>query len=210
MQSEALFNPAADRNKDAIVDVLRRVLPKRGRVLEIASGSGQHIVHFARALSEIEWQPSDADAAARASIAAWVQHEQLPNIAQPLALDVHALPWPINAADAVICINMIHIAPWSAAQALLSGAQNVLAAGGVLYLYGPYRQNRDHTAPSNAAFDRSLRAQNPAWGVRDLEDVVVTAGQSGFEFVETVSMPANNLSVIFRRRKTKQPGAADP
>jgi SAM-dependent methyltransferase len=199
VQSSALFSPAADRNKESIADVLRRVLPQRGRILEVASGSGQHAVHFARALSELEWQPSDPDASARASIAGWIQQEQLPNIAQPLALDVHTLPWPVKAVDAVICINMIHIAPWSAAQALLSGARDVLATGGVLYLYGPHRQNREHTAPSNAAFDRSLRAQNPAWGVRDLEDVVVAAGQCGFEFVETVGMPANNLSVIFRR-----------
>ena len=192
-----LESAAAERNKAPILGVLARVLPDSGTVLEIASGTGQHVVHFARALPALTWQPSDADPQARASIAAWLAHEKLPNVRAPLDLDVRTRPWPIAECDAIVCINMIHISPWAATQALFAGAEERLRDG-VLYLYGPYRVNGGHTAPSNQAFDRSLRAQDPEWGVRDLADVTALAGRHGFELVETVQMPANNLSVVFR------------
>jgi hypothetical protein len=193
-----LESPAAERNKEPILEVLRRALPAAGSVLEIASGSGQHVMHFARALPQLTWQPSDADPQARASVAAWSAAERLPNVRAPLDLDVRARPWPLAACDAIVCINMIHISPWAATEALFAGASDILPQG-VVYLYGPYRVNGAHTAPSNAAFDRSLRAQDAAWGVRDLADVVAVARSQGFALVETIPMPANNLSVVFSR-----------
>jgi SAM-dependent methyltransferase len=189
--------PAAERNRDAILDVLSRVLPKTGVVLEIASGTGQHAVHCASALPGIDWQPSDPDADARASIEAWRAHERLGNLRAPLALDVLSDDWGIGEAAGIVCINMIHIAPWEAAEGLMRGAAKRLAAGGVLYLYGPYRRNGAHTAPSNEAFDAQLRATDPRWGVRDMETVVALAAQHGFALTETVAMPANNFSVVF-------------
>jgi SAM-dependent methyltransferase len=191
--------PAAERNRDAILDVLTRVLPSHGTVLEIASGSGQHAVHCAAALPTIVWQPSDPDAASRASIAAWRAHATLPNLAAPLALDVTNADWGIDDVTSIVCINMIHIAPWEAAEALFRGACARLRTGGVLYLYGPYRRNGGHTAPSNEAFDAQLRATDPRWGVRDLEAVQALAEASGFALRETVAMPANNFSVIFAK-----------
>jgi len=195
-----LVSPAADRNKQSILDVLRRVLPKSGLVLEIAAGSGQHSVHFSRALPMLTWQPSDPDAAARESIAAWAEAEALPNLMPPVALDVRATPWPVERADAIVCINMIHISPWEATLALFAGARNILPEHGVIYLYGAYRRGGAHTAPSNEAFDGWLRAQDPAWGVRGLEEVVKVAEAETFELVETTAMPANNFSVVFRKR----------
>ena len=200
MADSRLVSPAADRNREPILDVLKRVLPKSGFVLEIAAGSGQHSVHFSRALPMLTWQPSDADPSARASIAAWSESEALPNLMPPVELDVRARPWRVSRADAIVCINMIHISPWAATPALMDGARETLPAGGVLYLYGPYRIDGRHTAPSNAAFDASLRAQNPGWGVRDLAEVAKVADDAGFDLIETVEMPANNLSVIFVRR----------
>jgi SAM-dependent methyltransferase len=191
--------PAAERNRDPILAVLRRVLPPTGLVLEIASGTGQHAAHFAAALPEIDWQPSDTTPEARASVEAWRVHTALPNLRAPLDLDVMREPWPIVAADAVVCINMIHIAPWAAAQALMAGAGRVLGAGGVLYLYGPYRRNGAHTAESNDMFDRQLKSRNPEWGVRDMEAVADLAAQQGFVLSEVVEMPANNFSVVFRK-----------
>ncbi|MEA3155151.1 MAG: hypothetical protein QOK44_2740 [Betaproteobacteria bacterium] len=206
MSSERLVSPSADRNKGPILGVLERVLPKTGRVLEIASGTGQHAVHFARALTGLQWQPSDPDAEARRSIASWCAQERLANVSQPLALDVHDVPWPVTAFDAVVCINMIHISPWTTTTSLFAGAKLALREGGVLYLYGPYRMHGVDTAPSNEAFDRSLRAQNPQWGLRDLDDVVRVADVEDFDLIETVSMPANNLSVIFRKRDRARAG----
>lgn len=197
---EPLTSPAAERNSTPILAVLQRVLPSSGLVLEIASGTGQHAARFSRALAHLTWQPSDADARSRDSIAAWCAKADVPNLREPLALDVRVEPWPIAHADAIVCINMIHISPWAATIALFAGAQRVLGAGGVVYLYGPYRVGRRHTAPSNEAFDRSLRAQDAAWGVRDLEDVMAVASDSGFDLVETVEMPANNLSLVFGKR----------
>jgi SAM-dependent methyltransferase len=198
-QGSRLASPAAERNKEPILDVLKRVLPKSGFVLEIAAGSGQHSVHMSRALPMLTWQPTDADAAAVESIAAWAAGEALPNLMPPIALDVLTRPWPIDHADAIVCINMIHISPWASTLALMEGAGNILREAGVLYLYGPYRIDGRHTAPSNEAFDASLRAQDPSWGIRDLDEVVQVAQAAGLELLETVPMPANNLSVVFRK-----------
>jgi SAM-dependent methyltransferase len=188
--------PAADRNSAPILAVLDRVLPEVGLVLEIASGTGQHAVYMARALTGIEWQPSDPDASARASIAAWRDEAALPNLRAPIELDVCA-PWPIDRADAIVCINMLHISPWAAAEALFEGAARTLPGGGVLYTYGPYRID-GATAPSNDAFDQSLRARKPAWGVREVRELERIA--TGFVLEEIVAMPANNHSLVWRRR----------
>lgn len=197
-----LVSPSAERNKGPILAVLERVLPETGVVLEIASGTGQHVVHFARHLGRLTWQPTDPDAGCRRSISAWIAAERLPNVRRPLDLDVCAPPWPIADVDALVCINLLHIAPWRATGALFSGARLALRAGGPVYLYGPYFMPGRPTAPSNEAFDRALRAQNPEWGVRSLEAVVGLAEEHGFEFADTIEMPANNLSVLFRRRQT--------
>jgi SAM-dependent methyltransferase len=195
--------PAADRNKGPILDVLRRVLPARGIVLEIASGTGQHTAHFARSLPSLEWQPTEYDAAMLPSIEGWC--EGLANVRAPVVLNVGQMPWPVERADAVLCINMIHISPWQATLDLMKGAARVLGDGGVLFLYGPYRRFGAHTASSNAAFDADLRARNPEWGVRDLKAVEETARGHGFSLDEVVAMPANNFSVIFRK-SARQPG----
>ncbi|GJH30072.1 DUF938 domain-containing protein [Caballeronia novacaledonica] len=192
--------PAAERNRDAILSVLARVLPRSGVVLEIASGTGQHAVHCAAALPGIIWQPSDPDADARDSIAAWRAHAGLANLNTPLALDVLNDDWGIGNVAAIVCINMIHIAPWEAAESLFRGAGARLASGGVLYLYGPYRRNGAHTAPSNEAFDQQLRARDPRWGVRDMEAVAALGEKAGLTLVETVAMPANNFSVMFEKQ----------
>ena len=191
--------PATARNRQPILDVLRPRLPARGLVLEVASGSGEHIVHFAEALPALVFQPSDPSDDARASIDDWVLAQGLGNVRAALALDAAGDAWPIERADAVLCCNMIHIAPWEAAVGLIAGAAHVLSAGGTLYLYGPYRRDGRHTAPSNEAFDRDLRQQNPAWGVRDLEAVVSLAAAKGFGPPEIIDMPANNLSLVFKR-----------
>jgi len=193
-----LYAPATARNRAPIHDVLRQHLPSRGHVLEVASGSGEHAVHFAQAFPALLFQPSDPDPDARASIDAWSAKLGLPNVRSAIALDATAEAWPIEAADAVLCINMIHIAPWAAAEGLVRGAARVLPPGGVLYLYGPFKRGGRHTAPSNEAFDRSLRLQNPAWGVRDLEAVAELAGAQGFSPPVIEQMPANNLSLVFR------------
>lgn len=197
--SSVLSYPAPERNKAPILDVLRRVLPREGKVLEVASGTGQHVVHFAQALPDLVWQPSDPEAPHRASIDARLQEAGLANVAPALALDVEQ-PWPIDRADAIVCINMIHIAPWSATLALLQQAGRLLPADGVLYLYGPYRRAGQPLAQGNAAFDEDLRRRNPQWGVRDLEQVVAQASEAGLDLADTIDMPANNLSVVFRRR----------
>jgi SAM-dependent methyltransferase len=195
----AITAPAPERNKGPILDVLRRVLPKRGLVLEVASGTGQHAVHFAAALSGLTWQPSDPDPAMQASIAAWTAATPALNVLPPLALDVRSSAWPVARADAVVCINMIHIAPWAAAVHLIQGASRILDPSAPLVLYGPYRREGRHTAPSNEAFDADLRRRNPEWGVRDVESVTAQAAESGFALDEIVEMPANNLTVVFRR-----------
>jgi SAM-dependent methyltransferase len=193
--------PSAARNREPIWNVLRHHLPQHGLVLEVGSGSGEHSVHFARASGpEVVYQPSDPDAQARASIDAWALASGLPNIRPALALDAAADAWPVASADAVLCINMIHISPWASSVGLVRGAGRVLPPGGLLYLYGPYRRGGRHTAPSNEAFDRDfLRARNPEWGVRDVEAVADLAADAGFLPPVIVEMPANNLSVVFRR-----------
>jgi SAM-dependent methyltransferase len=191
---------AAERNKEPILAVLRGLLPPSGEVLEIASGTGQHIVHFAAALPRLTWQPSDPDRDRLVTIAARLAAERPANVRPPLALDVHAQPWPLAApVSAIVCINMIHIAAPSATTALFEGARRCLdpRGAGVLLLYGPFRRAGRHTAASNAAFDESLRAENPAWGVRDLEAVTAEAAAHGFLRTALVPMPANNLCVVF-------------
>lgn len=192
--------PAAARNRGPILDVLRPRLPARGLVLEIASGSGEHAVHFAAALPGLVFQPSDPDEEALASIDAWSAESGLANIRPAVALDAAAPAWPIPRAAAVLCSNMIHIAPWPAAAGLIAGSARVLGDDGLLHLYGPYRRGGRHTAPSNEAFDRDLRRRNPDWGVRDLEAVCDLAAAHGFAPPEVIDMPANNLSLVFRRR----------
>ncbi|HEX9489176.1 MAG TPA: DUF938 domain-containing protein, partial [Stellaceae bacterium] len=194
-----LHAPAVARNREPILAVLRRVLPSTGLVLEVASGSGEHAAFFAAALPQLTWQPSDPDPRARASIAAFRGAGAAPNLLPPLDLDVIAAAWPVTGAAAVVCINMIHIAPWSACEGLVAGAAHALLPGGVLYLYGPYKEEGRHTAPSNAAFDADLRARDPRWGVRDLGAVAALARRGGFAHEETVTMPANNRSLVFRR-----------
>ena len=193
------YAPSVARNKDAIAGVLARYLPSSGLVLEIASGSGEHAVHFASTFPALVFQPTDPSEEARASIAAWRQEGALPNMRAPLALDVTAAPWPINYADAVTCINMIHIAPWEATLGLVAGAARIIPPGGLLFLYGPYKRAGQHTAPSNAEFDASLRERDARWGVRDLETVAAEATAMGFAAPMIEAMPANNLSLIFRR-----------
>ncbi|MGQ0750924.1 MAG: DUF938 domain-containing protein [Betaproteobacteria bacterium] len=191
--------PAAERNKDPILDVLRRVLPKSGLILEIASGTGQHVVHFARALPGLAWQPSDLDAELRESAGLWAAEAKLANVRDPVDIDVCRWPWAVTRADAVISVNMLHVAPPQATAALVSGAAKVVPVDGVLFLYGPYRRHGRHTAPSNEAFDAQLRLQNPEWGLRDVEEVERLAGEAGFGPAEIIGMPANNLSLVFRR-----------
>jgi hypothetical protein len=191
--------PATNRNRQPILDVLRQHLPAAGLVLEVASGSGEHVMHFAASLPNLVFQPSDPDSAARASIDDWARTTGLANVRPAVALDAQQAAWPVEQADAVLCSNMIHIAPWQAAIGLIAGAGRLLSAEGLLYLYGPYRRGGRHTAQSNDAFDRDLRQRNPAWGVRDLEDVAACANENGFSAPEIVEMPANNLSLIFRR-----------
>ena len=190
---------ATARNRDPILAVLREILPATGDVLEVASGTGEHVVHFARALPGLRFFPTDIDPEARASVDAWREHENLPNVMPVTKLDVCDPTWPLPRADAILCSNMVHISPWAATLGLLDGAARTLAGGGLLVLYGPYMLDGRHTAPSNAAFDASLRARDPAWGVRDLRDVETEAAQRRLELVKTVQMPANNLIAIFRR-----------
>jgi len=197
---EALrFSAAAERNKEPILEVLRRVLPARGAALEIASGSGQHLMHFAAGLPDWSWQPTDTDPAALASIAAHRALLSPPNVRPPRPLDVTGPDWPATAFDLVLCANLLHIAPWSAACAMLAGAGRHLAAGGLLVLYGPFLIDGEATAPSNLAFDADLRARNPLWGLRRLADVVAQAGTAGFALRERVHMPANNQLLVLAR-----------
>ncbi|NQW49610.1 MAG: DUF938 domain-containing protein [Rhodospirillales bacterium] len=191
--------PAAARNRQPILDVLQPRLPARGLVLEIASGTGEHVVHYAAARPGLVFQPSDPDAGARASIDDWVRTLGLDNVQPALEIDVTKSTWPVERADAVLCCNMIHIAPWEAAVGLVTGAARLLPSGGVLFLYGPYRRGGRHTSPSNEAFDSDLKRRNSAWGVRNLEDVIELAESRGFSAPEIVEMPANNLSLLFKR-----------
>lgn len=191
--------PATARNRDAIVAVLHDALPSFGLMLEVASGSGEHAVHFAVAFPHLDWQPTDPDPAALASIAAWRADASLPNLNAPLQLDA-AGDWPVSRGDAVLCINMVHISPWDATLGLMKGAGALLPPGGLLYLYGPYLRDDVETAPGNLAFDASLKARDPRWGLRRVADVVAAAAAQGLVFDRQVDMPANNLSLLFHRR----------
>ncbi len=193
------FAPATLRNRDAIAEVLTRILPAQGTVLEIASGTGEHLVSFAARFPYLDWRPSDYDEAGLASIAAWSAEAALPNILPPVQIDAAAPDWPIAHADSILCVNMVHISPWPATLGLLSGAVRVLPPGGALFLYGPYRRAGLPTATSNEDFDASLKARNPDWGLRQVEDVVERAKAAGLRFDQLVEMPANNLSLVFRR-----------
>ncbi|KTS25443.1 SAM-dependent methyltransferase [Methylobacterium indicum] len=202
---DALFAPAVARNREPILDVLHRLLPVSGLVLEVASGSGEHIIHFASALPRLRWQPTDADPRALRSIAAHAHDTGLDNVLAPQFLDARAQPWPVACADAVLAINMTHIAPWSATVGLMAGAGGILPEGGLLYLYGPFRVAGAHTAPSNATFDADLRARDPAWGVRDVEAISEAGLAQGLSLVERIPMPANNFSLVYRRGRYRNP-----
>ncbi len=191
--------PATARNAVPILAVLREVLPASGTVLEIASGTGEHAVHFARALPHLTWQPSDPSPDARASIAAWISAEGTANLLPPLELDAAAPAWPISAADAIVCINMVHISPWEATEGLLQRAARLLPFGGPLVLYGPYHRNDRPLEPSNAAFDADLRRRNPEWGLRRLEEVIDLAERHRLALDRVVEMPANNLTLVLRK-----------
>jgi len=199
--SSALISPAAERNSAAILEVLRAHLPVQGRVLEIAAGSGQHAALFATALPDLDWTPSDPSAEARASIEAWRMKAGAATLRPAQAVDMlDDASWPSEPLDAIICINMIHISPWSAAQGLMRLAErSLIRPGGLLYLYGPYREAEVPLAPSNAAFDDSLKARDPAWGLRDRGEVETLARSHGLALTLRRAMPANNLSLIFRR-----------
>ncbi len=197
----ARTSPSTARNRDPILDVLRAHLPATGLVLEIAAGAGEHAVHNAAALPGLIWLSTDPDPEALASISAWRDHVNLPNLMAPLQLDAAAPEtWPVDRADAVVNINMIHISPWAATEGLMEGAGRILPTGGVLFTYGPYLEADVETAPSNLAFDQSLKSRNPAWGLRHLEDVKSLASRYGLQFEARITMPANNLSLVFRKR----------
>ena len=193
--------PSTARNRQPILDVLGPRLPPNGRVLEVASGAGEHAMFLAAALPSVTWQPTDRDAEALTSIAAWRQASGLANIAAPIRLDAADLAsWPAGPFEAVVCINMIHIAPWAATQGLMAGAARVLTPGGRLFLYGPYLEAEVATAPGNLSFNESLKSRDPAWGIRDLGDVTALAAGHGLVFAERIAMPANNLTVAFEKR----------
>lgn len=198
MNDPRLQSPAATRNRQPILEVLRQVLPEHARVLEVASGSGEHAVHLAGAVPAWTWQPSDPHPRALASIAAWREAAGLANLREPLPLDLTGA-WPARLFDAVVAINLLHISPWAVTEALMAGAEGHLVAGGMLFLYGPFRREGRHTAPSNAAFDADLRARDPRWGIRDLDEVTAEAERHGLTLDKVVEMPANNLSLVFRR-----------
>ena len=191
--------PHVARNAGPIADVLGGLLPDKGLVLEIASGTGEHALYFAQAFPGLSFQPSDPDPAALASIDSWRVDAGAPNLLAPVRLDAREDQWPLDRADAILCINMVHISPWAATEGLMAGAGRRLPSGAPLYLYGAYRRQGVATAPSNEAFDLSLRSRDAEWGVRDLEDVVAEAAKHGLALESVVEMPANNLSVVFRK-----------
>ncbi len=199
MSDARRFADATTRNGEPILHVLSRFVPAGAAVLEIASGTGEHATFLAPNLAVASWQPSDPDAGSRASIDAWRAHRGVDRVLPAIDLDVTRTPWAVTHADVVVCINMMHISPWTAGQALLEGAATVLPKGGLLYLYGPYRRVGVPTAESNEAFDRSLRVRDPSWGLRHLETVAAEAARRGLVLEEVVAMPANNLSVLLRR-----------
>lgn len=190
--------PAALRNREPIAEVLREWLPASGRVLEIASGTGEHIVYFAERFPALEWQPSDIHPDALASIDAWRVAAALPNVRPPLSIDAGSSEWPIDRADALLSINMVHISPWTSALGLIEGAARLLPRGGPLILYGPWLSDDVATAPSNLAFDSDLKQREPQWGLRRVEDFEAKAKQSGLRLIERRAMPANNMMLLYR------------
>ncbi len=201
-QDRRMFSPSASRNAAPILAVLERVLPRPGAVLEIGCGTGEHAVCFAGAMPDLTWLPSDVDAASRVSTAAWIRFAALGNVLAPRDIDVRAGSWGVedrSPFDVILSLNMIHIAPWSACEGLFAGAGRLLRPGGLLVLYGPFMRDGVHNAPSNAAFDASLKARNPDWGVRDLSDLKRLAEAARLRPQEPVEMPANNRIVVFTR-----------
>jgi len=193
-------SPSTARNRERLLTVLQRVLPAEARVLEIASGTGEHAVFFAAAMPGWRWQPSDPDADARESITAWMEAEGLANVAPPIALDVRDAAWGVEGPfDAIVAINMIHISPWEATLGLMAGAGRLLREGGLLVTYGAYKRAGRHTAPSNEQFEQWLKARDPSFGVRDMADVEAAAMARGLRLREVVEMPANNFSLVFAR-----------
>ncbi|MEH2177180.1 DUF938 domain-containing protein [Nostoc sp.] len=203
------YAPATERNREAILEVILQVLPENGTILEIASGTGEHAVFFASRLKDYLWLPTDVNPQSRASIISWTEHNVCDNVYAPLELDVREPVWAVENGGfdwlntkpivAIVNINMIHISPWSACLGLMAGAGRILKAGGILYLYGPFKQGGEHTAASNAAFDEYLRTENPEWGVRNLDDVIAVASAQNLILQQIYQMPANNLSVVFQR-----------
>lgn len=198
------YAPATERNREPILQVLKRVLPTQGNILEIASGTGEHAVFFASQLTSLYWLPSDRDSLCRNSITAWKNTLKINNLDAPLDIDASKSPWSIEnkdlSIDAIVNINMIHISPWESCLGLMAGAARILKTGGILYMYGPFKRQGKHTAPSNASFDLSLQQRDSSWGIRNLEDVIEVAQARGLAWQEVVNMPANNLSVIFQRQ----------
>lgn len=190
--------PAALRNREPIAEVLRDWLPETGVVLELASGTGEHAVHFAREFPGLEWQPSDADPGALRSIAAWRKAGSPGNFREPIQIDASAAEWPVDRADALLSINMVHISPWAAALGLIAGAARILPVGGPLILYGPWLKDDVATAASNLAFDADLKRRNPEWGLRRVEDFTAAAAQKMLQLHEVRPMPANNMMLLFR------------
>lgn len=199
--------PATLRNRDPLLAVLKRVLPSHGLVLEIASGTGEHVAWFAPRIPHLTWQPSDANPLALKSIAAWSREVRAGNIQPPVEIDACLHQWPVERANAVLCVNMIHISPWDCTLGLMAGAGRILPEGGVLVLYGPFRINNQHISLSNAEFDQSLQTRDPSWGVRDLETVQGAAEEEGLHLAERISMPANNHTLVFVRGPGSLPAA---
>lgn len=197
---QRMYSPSVARNAEPILKILKEVLPARARVLEIGCGTGEHAVYFAEAMPGLSWLPTDPDAASRASTASWTRFKALTNVLLPLDVDASAATWDVETLapfDAIVSINMVHIAPWAATLGLLSGAGRLLRGGGLLCLYGPFLHNGVHNAPSNAAFDASLKERNPSWGLRDITELEGLAGASGLQLGEIIEMPANNRLLVF-------------
>ena len=197
-------SPATLRNREPILAALKGVLPRSGVVVEVASGFGEHAAFLAPRLPDLTWQASAPQPDSRQSINAWIDWlketgQDVGNLSRPLELDVHDDPWPVSRADAIVCINMVHITAWATTQALLAGAARILSVGAPLYLYGPYRIDGSHTSESNHAFDLDLKRRNPEWGIRDLGDVTDEAARQGLMHADTIAMPSNNFSVVFRK-----------
>jgi len=194
-----LFYPATERNREPILDVLKTVMPDQGHILELASGSGEHVIHFAGYFKALTWQPSDLEDEALKSIQSWIQHKELSNVHPPLKLNTTEPQWPLETADAILCINMIHISPWQATIGLMDKASKLLPKGGFLYLYGPFRVDGKQTSPSNEAFDGWLKEKDTRFGVRDMAEVESLANQQGLKLNQKIPMPSNNFSLVFHK-----------